>query len=136
MKKTCMVSQSLAFIDPSHTVHLTNPDEHNYDYSDVLRLTCFPFSGSIPPRKVKPRAQTPPLDEDVDEYMNLQREPMDDDDYENAEVINMLRMGRSFDDSDISSLWKIIRHSSMNDILFLHTYYNLEICSKSLRLND
>ena len=99
-------------------------------------MTCFPISGMVPPRKVKPRAQTPPLDEEVDEYMNLQGEPMDDDDYENAEVINMLRMGRSFDDSDISSLWKIIRHGSMNDIHLLHTYYNLEICLKSLRLND
>ena len=132
--------QPLAFMLPPRAVHPTYADEYDYDYPDVRRgirnpvLTCPPISGSLPPRKVKPRAQTPPLDEDVDEYMNLQGEPMDDDDYENAEVINMLRMGRSFDDSDISSLRKIICHGSMDDI-HLHTYYNLEILEEP-QIND
>ena len=91
-------------------MHPIIPDEYDYDCPDVQRgirnlvlAICLQIFGLMPPCKLKPRAQT-------------LYEPMDDDDYENAEVINMLRMGKSFDDSDISSLRKITYHGSMDDI--------------------
>ena len=137
------ISQTHEPVFPPHCVHPMYPnyddddddvdvDENVYDYADMQRGIRSPptenpsMFSKLPPRKFKPRAQTPPLDEEVDEYMDLVGDSMDDDDYENAETINMQKMGRNFGESDVSSTQKIIRHGSMDDIR-LHSYYNLEV---------
>ena len=111
---------------------IDNEESLGYDYPNVRRFIgknrinvkiCLPppRSASSSPRKAKPRAPTPPLDDD--EYTHMQGAPLDDFDYENFEVIESIKTGRSFDEPHTytSSVKKCLRNNSMDDI---HVYYN------------
>ena len=100
-----------------------------YDYPDVRRgvrnpnRLCPPRSSSSSPQKPKLRTPSPPIEQDGDDYVNMQGDLIDDDDYQNAEVINNLRKRRSLDDSHVSDVRKLSKDGSMDDT---QGYYNLQ----------
>ena len=92
-------------------------DNFSYDYPDIRGFggrkgsrMCPPRSTSSSPRKLKPRALTPPLVEDGEDYTHMNSNTLNEYDYENFDVINKMRTGNILG-----------QNNSLDD---LHLYYN------------